>query len=748
MASMTSGTGGNEQFSAQRRARWIFILRTLAGHASQDDSSRHLMGYPMHAATLSGVAQPALTCGFITPFAEDARGSFTGTPINIGLPCTATEKRTCQILPRLSVCNELLCYAQLQLREVSGGYGQLSLVAAEVRSFPKPTKEERIRAVALAYWLITMHRCVASVNISVFDGHDQLTCDAFSANSSVKRLKFDSGSIKIRQNFFKFVSLLGNVEELECAAFRASVDDCLVGALGSLLRSTTSLRSLKLSLLPVGREGAAQLLEGLRANCTIEELSLHASVAHCSTFKEYLQCTTKVTSLSVSTGLEPRKWTLKPILAGLLENKSITSVTFRDFILEWESAEFVFKVLAQNRVLRAFHVTISRCTPFVEPMNNYTLWVAALCKNRALEEVTLPMDILRPQQWKTVSEALLTSGSIKKLTLEMDDILQRSPVPQVCRAIRESGAEGKVFLGTVITDNIDVLSCRASTEAVICGSRFFPDGNQLLKALRSLPSFGHMTCLHLQLNATDFAGEVLSAITDYISSTDTLQKLSVQSYGQETSDFWQAIVQSVSRNISIWNLEVFSHTVSNENAEGFADIVSTSRRISTLSYNVLRPCEMSAFLRRLSQAVQDNYTLLNLILRSEVTRDSAASWFTVWDTVRRNSGLVALAAQFVTGGRRDRHCAQALELVSSHPVLLKEIMKLSSVTKTKASAMVRKSLGDISSMLAFMQMAGIVQHRLQCRPRKGGRLQLDDLNDDCLRLLRSYLKISDVRDTL
>lgn len=745
MASMAS----DERFFAQGRARWIFILKTLTAHAGQDDSSRNFMGHPVGAANVpvapSGSALPASTSSFVVPFLGDAEGSLTGTPID--LPCTATEQRTCQIVPRLSLCNELLCHARLQLREVCAGHGQLSLVDAQIRSFPRPTKEEQVQAAALAYWLVTTHRCIASVDISVFDGHDQLTCDALYVNSSVKTLKFDSGSIRIRQNLFRFVSLLGNVEELECTAFRGSVDDCLVGALGCLLRFTTSLRSLKLSMLPLGREGAAQLSEALRANCTVQELAVHASVAHCFRFREYLQRTTQLASLKVCTGMESRKWPLEPILIGLLENVSLTDATFRDFVLEWECAELVFRVLAQNPFLHAFHVIISRCYPFLEPERNYTLWVAALSKSRALREVTLPMDILRPQQWETVFKALSANKSVEKMTLEMDDIIQRSPVPQVCRAIRESGAEGRVFLGTVITNDISVLSCKASTEPVICGSRFPRNSDQLLIALRSLPSFGHMTSLSLQLEVCYFAGDLLSAITDFISSTVTLQKLSVQSYGQETSDFWKDIIQSVSRNSSIWNLELTSHTFSNENAERFADVVNASRTISTLGHNALQPCETVAFLRRLSEAVQDNYTLLNINFRGEVVRESTRNWITAVDTARRNSGLVALAAQFVAGSRRDRCCAQALELVHRHPALLKEVVKLSSVTKTEASAMVRKSLSDIGSMLAFMKMAGIVQCRLACHPRKGGRMQLDDLNDDCLRVLRKYLKISDVRDT-
>ncbi|XP_077554000.1 uncharacterized protein LOC144168879 [Haemaphysalis longicornis] len=123
-----------------------------------------------------------------------------------------------------------------------------------------------------------------------------------------------------------------------------------------------------------------------------------------------------------------------------------------------------------------------------------------------------------------------------------------------------------------------------------------------------------------------------------------------------------------------------------------ADGVNASRTISTLGFNALHSCEVGEFARRLSEAVRHSYTLLKIQLHGEISAGGAANWFTIWDTARRNSGLVALAAQFVTGSRRDGYCAQALELVSSHPALVKEITKLTSVTEIEASAKVRANL--------------------------------------------------------
>ncbi|KAH9365876.1 hypothetical protein HPB48_022864 [Haemaphysalis longicornis] len=640
---MASGEACDEKSFAQRRTRRKYILKTLTARDRHDD--------------------PDLFTGLHGNRAENMPGR-----------------------SRVSIWNELPLPRPATASELSGGQGQLALVAAETRFLPKPTKEERTQAAALVYWLLTTHRCVASVDISVFDGHDQLICHAI-------------GSLKIRQNLFTFVAFLGHVEELECTTSLDRADRLFGGCVGVPLKE-------------------------LSANGTVKELSIHDSLADCSTFEEYLRCATNLTSLSVSTGLSPRKGALKQILAGLVENTSITDVTLEDFIVEFK--------------------TFLGALFFSEPSSNYRLWVAALDENRALEEVTLPVGILRPQEWEAVLRAVSTNGSIKRVTLQVDNVLQCSGLPEMCRVIRESGTDGKVLLRSCVTNDIDVLSCQASTAAVIWGQFVFRQRSSFESvASPSLLQSHHVA--EVGRTASDFGGELASALADYISSTDTLQKLSLQSWGQGASASWKIIVQSLSQNASIRKLQLFANTVGRDNAEGFADLVNASRTIYKLSFNVLNPYEVGAFVRRLSKAVRDNYTLLNIVIHGEVPKNSAENWFTVRETARHNTGLVALASQFVAGCRRDGYCAQALELVSSHTAIVKEITELASVTEKEASSMVQKSLADIASMLAFMQKAGVVKSKLECHPREDKQLQLDDLNEDCLRLVRSYLKINDVR---
>ncbi|KAH7977314.1 hypothetical protein HPB49_000588 [Dermacentor silvarum] len=96
---------------------------------------------------------------------DGARGIFTGTLIDYRMPCTASEETTCQIVSNLSVWNEFLCRIQLELRELPEIGRQIGLVYVPDKCFRSATECHLHRAAAVLYWLLKIHRCVASVHI-------------------------------------------------------------------------------------------------------------------------------------------------------------------------------------------------------------------------------------------------------------------------------------------------------------------------------------------------------------------------------------------------------------------------------------------------------------------------------------------------------------------------------------------------------------------------------------------------------
>ncbi|KAL3192593.1 hypothetical protein MRX96_059007 [Rhipicephalus microplus] len=53
--------------------------------------------------------------------------------------------------------------------------------------------------------------------------------------------------------------------------------------------------------------------------------------------------------------------------------------------------------------------------------------------------------------------------------------------------------------------------------------------------------------------------------------------------------------------------------------------------------------------------------------------------------------------------------------------------------------------GRVRSMDGFMRAVGVVKERVICHPAEDGRMQLDDLNEDCWSHVRRYLVTDDVR---
>ncbi|KAL1440477.1 hypothetical protein MTO96_009410 [Rhipicephalus appendiculatus] len=154
-----------------------------------------------------------------------------------------------------------------------------------------------------------------------------------------------------------------------------------------------------------------------------------------------------------------------------------------------------------------------------------------------------------------------------------------------------------------------------------------------------------------------------------------------------------------------------------------------------------------AFVVPLSEVIGDNYNLVEVSLCSlDVDAEATRSWFTIMETTRRNSGLVERATAFKQTSALDRYTATALEKVSRHPALLKVLAEKEGIAVCEISRMVRSRLRGVAGLHDFMRLTGVVKQRVTCVPPAGDfRMQLQDLNDDCWRLLRRYLSFDDVK---
>lgn len=676
------------------------------------------------------------------------RGGITGKPVNFHLPCTVAKDQLCQVIGDLSVWNEVLCYAKLQLQERWGAPGQqLALVSFDEPRSPEFLDNGQVhRATTLASWLLKTHRCIAVLDVSDASLHacEALVCSTPLKHSSVKILKLNIERFMNHKVLGEAISTMVGLEELDCAG-NAELSYEFSQALCKLVRSTISLSTLRVSGVLRERKGVIDLLNALQANTTLQKLSITDSLAYCRAFVDCLSTGCPLTSLTVVAFEQPWSLTLEKVLDGLLIDTTITNVRLENFVVDQLCAQLILKVTASNQVLRSFEVVSTRCKVMTQTDSACNWWLGEVSKNKTLELLSLPLDIFSAEQWGEIFHLFATSRTLKVLSLQVAGHEDLS-LGEVCRVLTESGASDKVqFTTCVVPEAIDMLRCLAFSSVVASvGSP------PLASVIEFLPSCAHITSLRLVLGRGDLDDQLSSVIAAFLSASTTtaLRHFQLVSSERGSNSAWGVIVSSLFQNVSIRELALDATSMPIRDVELLADAIKSSPSIFKVRLKTSTMRRTGAFVRALAANISANYKLLSIIVNGTLARGAVQEWFNIWDTMRRNSSLVARAARFVSSAPCDRYCARALERVSDHPALLEKIAELASVSETEARSMVRRSLAEMQPVLAFMRLTGVVRNELVFDQHSTQGLHLGVLNEDCWRHVRSFLLLDDVEDSV
>ncbi|KAH7943774.1 hypothetical protein HPB52_011416 [Rhipicephalus sanguineus] len=177
-------------------------------------------------------------------------------------------------------------------------------------------------------------------------------------------------------------------------------------------------------------------------------------------------------------------------------------------------------------------------------------------------------------------------------------------------------------------------------------------------------------------------------------------------------------------------------------------IIGLSRYISRVSFYLSAGDGTATdFVSLLSKVIGDNYNLLGVdLFNSKVGVEAKRCLFIIRETTRRNSGLVERAADFRPTSHLDWYTATALEKVSRNPALVRELAEKEGVAASQVVSMIRSRLRSVDGLDDFMRLTGVVKECVTCAPPViGSSMQLQDLGDDCWRLVRRYLSFDDVK---
>ncbi|KAL3258324.1 hypothetical protein MRX96_016711 [Rhipicephalus microplus] len=219
---------------------------------------------------------------------DDIDALFPG--LGLHRPCTAEVHRNssstsyCHIIERLCFWNCVLWHAGFQLRELTAP-GELSLV--RVARDGGRRQEQHGRDVRLLFHvLLECHRCVVGVELDdvLVEGSGLRefrvrVSSAFRDNTSLRSLKLVSLFSDyrfIQEALFADLGSMTQLRELVISATGKAVSR-LVDLVRSLLR-LASLSTLSLSGLRLNAINSQLLVQALRRNRTVTDLSVHSSI--------------------------------------------------------------------------------------------------------------------------------------------------------------------------------------------------------------------------------------------------------------------------------------------------------------------------------------------------------------------------------------------------------------------------------------------------------------------------------------
>lgn len=273
---------------------------------------------------------------------EGARGRFSGKTIDYRAPCTSSEVHTCHQAQELSVWNEFLQYVEAELQLVPRKSGILHLVRTKGvgRHFHQLSATQVHQTVTVIYWLLRNHHCIVSFEAhpDILRMYPAIFTRILYRNTKLKVLKLGMQRTGFLESFRMAVPYMTYLQELQCRS-NESCPAKLLTAVSRLLRSTTSLTVLSTSAPNIdGHPAEKTFFVALSEDSTLQELTLVFDTSygpHKQVFQNYIKSTATLKCLSITAASQSRSeaW-IGSILKGLLLNKSLTSITLKNFLTD------------------------------------------------------------------------------------------------------------------------------------------------------------------------------------------------------------------------------------------------------------------------------------------------------------------------------------------------------------------------------------------------------------------------------
>ncbi|KAK8785440.1 hypothetical protein V5799_008197 [Amblyomma americanum] len=540
------------------------------------------------------------------------------------------------------------------------------------------------------------------LDISDESGNMPLLCDIIARNTNLYRLEVHRFGHVLTSLWYFLRALAMNVRLRELCLDVSCLQDseCILFLLAlkenNALKSLRLLASLDKPTLKVA--AVAQALEGATALTSLELCYFHVTTDDTWALATSLIGTQSVQQLA--------------LFACVLIFSHLTSVP-----------------CSRDKGEASWSGASSHIDPFVYMLHKLT----------SLRKLTFPVSSYPLEDQRAFLEALVANDSVEEIRVQS---LNHRHLSEFRRLVSETGIGGRVKFCSVPIEERRLDSDSHEAYGGGVRERLYSIGlGNVVYWFRQLSTLHGLTTLDVHLRGAIDA-ESAGLFGQYLRNTQVLNDLKMSF--SACSDEALVLLEALSLNTSITALDVERWCRTRRTIRLLADVVSSSKNILTFAYYSKGRNASRAFFLAFAQHIDSNFTILSVKMLPR--KREGKHWNRIQEVVTRNHTLLIHAARYVTGCVMQKSGAEALELMSSNPMLVSKVEEMASLSENAAKVLIRSRLADLDDMDFFMSVTGVVKESVVCEETAEGRACLGALPYDCWLRLRRFLRVADVID--
>ncbi|XP_064486418.1 uncharacterized protein LOC135398836 [Ornithodoros turicata] len=692
---------------------------------------------------------------------------FQNEHCDIAAPCTGSKEESCWIFSDLTPWNRVLFAIRIQL--VASTPSQLTLCSMAGRYSESFDESIVLEACVLVHWLLKWHHCISEVHLnSYYYATSQFAClfhDSLYLSTAVRRLVISCVSDRVYGGDL-LAAALGAMDTLEQLELReVSLDSKALNEIGHKIGARNTITRLTFFGNAERPQSSAALLDGLKFCTALKFLKLcvmyiGSDSARCiEAIFERNKALEKVAFWNVSFTCNA----FQVVAASLRTLVQLKRLEFVSCVLQPTGIPLLAEAIEHGRQIRSLR--LEACRLGDSDAHNALILppLASAAMNSSLQELCFSNISVSDEGARVLARYLSSSCSLQKLFLKANALTVRGVI-ELLEGINCSTSDATYHLGHVATNDNEADLIRRALQKTGAGNRvqltYSAVGYlHLSRALKTnstkvtkllLEDNLYLTSRHLEelfeavghnVHITQLivkSGQLNLGVANTLSHALSVNKaLKSLELGVEVHPLCQIILfKSLAKNTSLSKLVIKRCRFDESSVEAFVEMLKRNETLNHFS----KFSGTFRLVEKLSFQVSQNYTLLKLNFDLECIKTKAT--FAVEDTLRRNQTVLNLAVKFALRLSRGRTSALSFEKLLVSSAFVEHLAKVGGFSKCQAENCIRSALHYVT--VNYLVLTRVVNGRLECFDNGGDALQIDQLNQECLYQIFSYLKVSDV----